>query len=121
MQRKDGRSHAAYERALATARKKMRRPKATEGGSGAKGARRERRPTATSMPAGRAMAGHPAGAEAPSQTLQEELEALGRRRIREALEKCEGNQTKAAEMLGMPRRTFIKRLDAYGIARPRKK
>jgi DNA-binding NtrC family response regulator len=53
--------------------------------------------------------------------LQNEMEALEKRRILEALEKCDGNQTKAADLLGMPRRTFVKRLDAYGISRPRKK
>jgi DNA-binding NtrC family response regulator len=52
--------------------------------------------------------------------LRTELEELERKRIVDALEACRGNQTKAAELLGMPRRTFVKRLDAYGIARPRK-
>lgn len=79
-------------------------------------------PTEISLPASKAVADAPVSADAPAgQTLQEELEALERRRIREALDECGGNQTKAAEMLGMPRRTFIKRLDAYGIVRPRKK
>jgi DNA-binding NtrC family response regulator len=54
-------------------------------------------------------------------SLQSQMEALEKRRIVEALEQCDGNQTKAAELLGMPRRTFVKRLDAYGIGRPRKK
>jgi DNA-binding NtrC family response regulator len=53
-------------------------------------------------------------------SLRSEVEELERRRILDALERCNGNQTKAAELLGMPRRTFVKRLDAYGIARPRK-
>jgi DNA-binding NtrC family response regulator len=38
-----------------------------------------------------------------------------------ALEACNGNQGKAAEMLGMSRRTFISRLEEHGIERPRKK
>ena len=43
-----------------------------------------------------------------------------RQRIIDALEACVGNQTRAAAMLGMPRRTFVSRLDQYGIPRPRK-
>jgi len=79
-------------------------------------------PAEVSMPASQAIADMPVADPGPSgQSLPEEMAALERRRIQEALDKCEGNQTKAAEMLGMPRRTFIKRLDAYGIARPRKK
>jgi len=53
-------------------------------------------------------------------SLRSEMGELERRRILDALEQCSGNQTKAAELLGMPRRTFVKRLDAYGIPRPRK-
>ncbi len=59
--------------------------------------------------------------DAARSTLGDEMVALEKRRIVEALERCDGNQTKAAELLGMPRRTFVKRLDAYGISRPRKK
>jgi two-component system response regulator AtoC len=55
-----------------------------------------------------------------SGTFRETVRELERERILEALEKCAGNQSRAAKMLGIPRRTFVKRLDVYGIARPRK-
>jgi DNA-binding NtrC family response regulator len=54
-------------------------------------------------------------------SLRDELGSLERQRIIDALERCAGNQTAAAEMLGMPRRTFVSKLTAYGIPRPRKK
>jgi len=53
--------------------------------------------------------------------LADQLASLERERIVDALARCHGNQTRAAELLGMPRRTLIKRLDQYGISRPRKK
>jgi len=40
-------------------------------------------------------------------------------RIVESLSLCSGNQTRAAKLLGMSRRTFCARLKAYGIPRPR--
>jgi two-component system, NtrC family, response regulator AtoC len=52
--------------------------------------------------------------------LRSELDHLERRRILDALEACNGNQTRAAAMLGMPRRTFVNRIEEYGIPRPRK-
>jgi two-component system, NtrC family, response regulator AtoC len=42
-----------------------------------------------------------------------------RRRIGEALDACGGNQTKAAELLQMPRRTLVYKLTALGIRTPR--
>ncbi|HMF40971.1 MAG TPA: sigma 54-interacting transcriptional regulator [Polyangia bacterium] len=41
-------------------------------------------------------------------------------RIIEALAACAGNQSRAAKMLGIPRRTFVSKLDAYKIPRPKK-
>jgi two-component system response regulator AtoC len=56
---------------------------------------------------------------APDGTLSDEIAELEKRRIVDALEACAGNQSRAAELLGMPRRTFVKRLATYGIVRPR--
>jgi DNA-binding NtrC family response regulator len=44
-----------------------------------------------------------------------------RRRILDALAACAGNQSRAAALLGMPRRTFVSRLETYGIPRPQKR
>lgn len=47
-------------------------------------------------------------------------EGAERRRILEALHRCNGNQTAAAKLLGIARRTLINRIERYGIPRPRK-
>jgi DNA-binding NtrC family response regulator len=44
-----------------------------------------------------------------------------RSRIVAALESCAGNQTHAAKMLGISRRTLISRIEQYGLRRPRKR
>jgi two-component system, NtrC family, response regulator AtoC len=43
-----------------------------------------------------------------------------RQRIIEALAACAGNQSRAAKMLGIPRRTFVAKLDTYRVPRPKK-
>jgi two-component system response regulator AtoC len=43
-----------------------------------------------------------------------------RDRIVAALAACAGNQSRAAALLGIPRRTFVSKLDAYQIPRPKK-
>jgi two-component system response regulator AtoC len=43
-----------------------------------------------------------------------------RQRIIDALAACAGNQSRAAQVLGIPRRTFVARLDQYKIPRPKK-
>lgn len=44
--------------------------------------------------------------------------AAERQRIIDALSTCAGNQSRAAELLGIPRRTFVEKLRTYGIPRP---
>ncbi len=63
----------------------------------------------------------PAEAAAPSSagSLHADVESLERRRIVEALEACGGNQTRAAQKLGISRGTLLSRLKQYGITRPR--
>jgi DNA-binding NtrC family response regulator len=51
--------------------------------------------------------------------LADELKALERARIIEALERCGGNQSRAADLLGMPRRTLVSRLAEFGLGRRR--
>ncbi len=52
--------------------------------------------------------------EGPASLNIEELEAWA---IRQALARTNGNNTKAAEMLGINRDTLIKKLKKYGINR----
>jgi len=47
------------------------------------------------------------------------LKEIEKQAIIDALERCHMNQTRAAELLGMPRRTFCKRMKEYDIPRPR--
>jgi two-component system response regulator AtoC len=54
------------------------------------------------------------------QALSDEMSALERDRILAALEACGGNQSRAAKSLGISRATLIRRLEAYGVPRPRK-
>ncbi len=57
----------------------------------------------------------------PRARLLGQLEELDRQRIIGALAQCAGNQSKAAELLGISRRTLVTRLTDYDVPRPRKR
>ncbi|MFI5307084.1 MAG: sigma-54-dependent transcriptional regulator [Polyangiales bacterium] len=57
----------------------------------------------------------------PRARLALELEHIERERLIEALQRCGGNQTQAAELLGISRRTVVTRLEQYDLPRPRKR
>jgi len=60
----------------------------------------------------------PGRADTPITVLPD---ALGQRqRLIEALEACDGNQTRAAELLGISRRTLVNWMNKYDLPRPRK-
>jgi DNA-binding NtrC family response regulator len=63
------------------------------------------------LPAGERRRGHA--------NLREEVDALERQRVLDALVSCGGNQSRAAKLLGISRNTLIARLDHYGVPRPR--
>jgi DNA-binding NtrC family response regulator len=64
------------------------------------------------------LAHHAVAPEPGEAGLRGELGSLERRRIEDALAQTQGNQTRAAVLLGMPRRTLVARLKEYGIERP---
>ena len=77
------------------------------------GSRRRRRAPSPRRRARADTGPHPLAGLTPAQSGE-------RQRILDALAACAGNQSRAAKMLGMPRRTFVARLDQYKIPRPKK-
>lgn len=78
--------------------------------------------------ASQAMLVHDDGPLLPRHLLLTSLEPVAtpaedpeRARIMQALAECAGNQSHAAKLLGISRRTLSTRLDKYGIPRPRKR
>jgi transcriptional regulator with PAS, ATPase and Fis domain len=53
--------------------------------------------------------------------LKSQMDAFERDRIVAALAQCNGNQTRAAEVLGISRRTLVMRIEQYRLPRPRKR
>jgi len=71
---------------------------------------------APSSPIGAADALSPSsGAALSFRPLEAELREIERTRMQEALIAAEGSQTRAAELLGMPRRTFFAKKKQYGL------
>ncbi len=60
------------------------------------------------------------GPGAPRADLRHEVRTLERERIERALADCQGNQRRAAMALGLSRGALLRRLELFGIARPRK-
>jgi transcriptional regulator with GAF, ATPase, and Fis domain len=56
----------------------------------------------------------------PLGDLQASYREVERERIERALQECAGNQTRAAKLLGITRRVLVKRMEQYGMPRPRK-
>jgi two-component system response regulator AtoC len=52
--------------------------------------------------------------------LRAELDAMERRRVTQALERCGNNQSRAAKMLGISRHALIGRIERFHLQRPRK-
>jgi DNA-binding NtrC family response regulator len=75
---------------------------------------------ATLAPAPLSPFGEEVTAPARPSGLRGEIAVLERQRILDALERCAGNQTQAAKLLGVSRRTLVSRLAEYGLPRPRK-
>jgi transcriptional regulator with GAF, ATPase, and Fis domain len=52
--------------------------------------------------------------------LREEIDAIERRRVVQALERCGNNQSRAAKLLGISRHALIARIERFRLQRPRK-
>ena len=81
-------------------------------------------PAAAAVAAAVAPAPPPAAAPSPTparparasfRPIKEEVRELERRRMSEALDETGGNRTRAAALIRMPLRTFLKKLRLYGL------
>ncbi|MBX3264261.1 MAG: sigma 54-interacting transcriptional regulator [Labilithrix sp.] len=71
--------------------------------------------------AGAGAPGPPFAPPGSGNDLKAQRESWEKQQILQALEKTSGNQKEAAKVLGVSRRTLINKIEAYGIARPRKR
>jgi DNA-binding NtrC family response regulator len=62
----------------------------------------------------------PTAAFSAETTLRFRMDEYDREVIVAALAECKGNQTRAARKLGIARSTLVKRIEKYGLPRPRK-
>ncbi len=69
----------------------------------------------TDLPVAPPRAGHPAAARPEVASSLDSHRANERERMLQALSSCSWNRVRAAELCGMPRRTFYRRLKEYGI------
>jgi DNA-binding NtrC family response regulator len=60
------------------------------------------------------------GKSGANDDLLTEIKLVERARIIEALERCGGNQSKAARLLGISRSTLVTRIEEFGLPRPQK-
>ena len=53
-------------------------------------------------------------------SLDDAMAEIERRKIQDALDQCAGNQTRAAQVLGITRRALVGRMEKYNLPRPRR-
>lgn len=58
---------------------------------------------------------------APGQMAPADLERVERLRVLKAMEACDGDQARAAQLLGVPPVTLIDLLERWNVPRPRKR